>query len=205
MEIIAKGKNIPTFAFSNLFTEGEKFSDTICFRVGRCYEGNELSDCSFLMRGVNEKNEEAQQAIIPEIYDDFLVLKWRVSEYFTAVAGKLELELRAVCQIDGGETLILKYAMQPVYVRESVAGENLPVPDTVEQVLNEISSAVSEGLEEIQLVIDDFDLSEVEERLDRIEADTAVYLARPEVIPVSRSEYKQIPHKKNALYVIIKE
>jgi hypothetical protein len=55
----------------------------------------------------------------------------------------------------------------------------------------------------LQQKMDDFDLEEVEARLDQMEEDTQTYLARPEVIPVTRAEYESIIHKQNSLYVII--
>ena len=35
MEIYAKGKNIPTYDFGDLFIQGERFADTIVFVVDR--------------------------------------------------------------------------------------------------------------------------------------------------------------------------
>lgn len=206
MEIYAKGKNISTFPFSRLLVCGEKLADTITFYLERFYEGKDMYGCSFLMRGVNSAGEEAQQTIVPEIRGEYLAIIWDVSEYFTAAEGELELELRAVRVNDDGEAdLVMKYLMPPIYVAPSPKGLNAALPDTSEQLLSEISSAVSEGIEEIQLLIDGFDLSEVENRLDSMEQDIAVFLERPEVIPVTQSEYDEIQHKKNALYVIVKE
>lgn len=206
MEIYANGKNISTFPFSRLFVCGEKLADTITFYLERFYEGKDMYGCSFLMRGVNSAGDEAQQVIVPEIRGECLVLVWDVSEYFTAAEGKLELELRAVRVNDDGETeQIMKYLMPPIYVAPSPKGVNTALPDTSEQLLGEISAAVSEGIEEIQLLIDGFDLSEVENRLGSMEQDIAVFMERPEVIPVTQREYDEMQHKKNALYVIVKE
>lgn len=206
MEIYAKGKNIASFPFAGLFVQGEKLADTITFMVDRYYGNKDMAECAFLIRGVNENNEEAQQAIVPQLIGDMLALEWSVSEYFTAAAGKLDLELRAVRQSDDGEDeLVLKYTMQPVYVAPSPSGENTPLPDTSEQLLNEISTAVNEGLEQIELRIASFDLSEVEERLDSMEEKTEIFMARPEVIPVTQSEYNALTQKQDALYVIVKE
>ncbi len=206
MEIYAKGKNIPSFPFGGLLVQGEKLADTITFVLDRYYDGKDMAECSFLLRGVNENNEEAQQSLSAELMgEDKLSLEWSVSEYFTAVAGNLSLELRAVRMSGDVEELVLKYTMQPINVASSPSGENTPLPDTSEQLLNEISSAVSEGIDTIEQCVAEFNLDEVDARLDAMEEKTEIYLARPEVIPVTQSEYDSITHKQNALYVIVKE
>lgn len=205
MKIYANGKNISVFPFANLFTRGEKFSDTITFVLERFYGGNDLGNCNFLMRGINENGEEAQQILYPETDDNTITLNWSVSDYFTAVSGKLELELRAVRETDSETEIVVKYIMTPICVRESPIGGNVPLPDTEEQVLNDIATAVSNGLTEIQELIDSFDITEVEARLDNMEHDVSIFLARPEVIPVTQSQYNSIAHKENALYVIVEE
>ncbi|MGN0580358.1 MAG: hypothetical protein ACI4JE_05745 [Ruminococcus sp.] len=228
MEIFADGKNIPTYAFSGLFRQGEKFADTITIITERFYGGNDLSHCSFLMRGINENGGEAQQVIVPDISDYSLIFSWNVSESFTAVSGELKLELRASVTDSGGESrLILKFGMEPVFVAESPKGENLPIPDAAEQIISEIADAASSALEkisdssaqaaaditsaaasgkaQIENIISEFDISAVEERLDDMDSDIAVFLSRPEVIPMTAAQYASVTPKQNSLYVIIKE
>lgn len=205
MEIYAKGKNIPTFAFGNLFTEGECFADTITFYIERFYNGIDLMDFSFLIKGVNESNYEAVQSLFPKDCGDYIALEWSVSSYFTVRAGKLELELRASNGKSEPENIVVKYAMPPVYVNPSPEGTNAVVPDTAEQLMSGIADAVASGVTEIQETIDSFDITAVEERLDNMDENISVFLARPEVIPVTRSEYDTTAHKQNSLYVIVKE
>ncbi len=205
MNVYARGKTIPTYSFANLLRQGERFADIINIFIGREYEGRDLSGCSFLMRGINGNNEEAQQVLIPVISGNMLVLGWNVSDSFTAVSGRLELELRVSELSEAEETLILKYEMPPVNVAASPSGENAVIPDTSEQIISEIADAADEGIARIMEAAEEFDIAAVEKRLDAMEAANAEYLARPEVIPVTESEYSTISHKKNALYVIVKE
>ncbi len=205
MNIHARGKTIPTYAFANLLRQGEQFADIINILISREYEGRDLSGCSFLMRGINENNEEAQQILTPVISGDKLVLGWNISDRFTAVSGKLELELRVSELSDTEEMLILKFEMPPVNVAPSPSGENAVLPDTSEQIISEIAEAAEEGVVRIREAAEEFDIAAVEKRLDAMEAANSEYLARPEVIPVTESEYNTISHKKNALYVIVKE
>lgn len=206
MEVFAKGKNIPTYAFGNLFTQGEKFADTITLTVERYYNDIDLSECSFVIVGLTEDGFEISQVLGNKRSDvKYTRLKWRVSENFTVNAGKLCLELRAFEEKNGEINTIIKYDMSPVYVKPTVSGKNEPLPDTGEQFINSISVVTAECMESLQNKMDAFNLEKTENRLNQIESDTAVYLERPEVIPVSRSEYDSIPHKKNALYVITGE
>lgn len=202
MTIRAKGKNIPAYEMGHLFRQGEKYAETICFEVDRFYNGIDLGECSFMIRGVNEDNGEAQQALVPEISGEKLLLSWNVSEYFTAASGRLLLELRAS---GGGGDIILKYNIAPIEVAPSPEGENVPLPSAAEQVISEINAAASDGIAGIQTVIDSFDLEATERRLDAMEENIGIFLARPEVIAVTAEEYESISHKENSLYVIVKE
>lgn len=202
MEIYANGKNIPTYPFSRLFRQGEKFADTITIIVDRYYGENDLSMCSFVMRGVNENNEEALQPLIPDVSDYSLIFRWNVSESFTAASGKLSLELRASKTDENDEPLlIMKYSMESVTVTESPSGENIPLPSASEQIISEIAEAANFYIEQLM----GFDIEAVNNRLDAMDTGIAEFLARPEVIPITQSEYDVTPHKRDALYVIVKE
>ena len=215
MEIYAKGENIPTYAFANLFTQGENFADIIRFVVDRYYCGKDLSMCTFTIRGLTSGNWEVSQNLLMELVtEDKITLRWKVADTFTHNAGNLKLELRASETVSETDYTIIKYSMADVNVAETPAGQNGPLPETSEQAVSEINEAVGNGIAELtsetaadmallQQKMDDFDLEEVEARLDQMEEDTQTYLARPEVIPVTRAEYESIIHKQNSLYVII--
>ncbi len=205
MEIYAKGKNIPTYAFGNLFTEGECYADTITFKIERYHEGLDMLGFSFSIKGVNESGYEALQTLLPRDDGEYVALDWRVSSYFTVRAGKLALELRASTDTEEADSVIVKFTMPPVSVNPSPEGSNTVIPDTSEQLLSEITEAVSSGLAEIKETIDSFDISATEERLDIMDENISVFLARPEVIPVTQNEYDTTEHKENSLYVIVKE
>lgn len=205
MKVYAEGKNISSHSFSGLFTKGERFADTIIFLVGRTYKGVDMTKCSFMIRGVNSEGGEIQQILTPMVQGMHIALNWCVSDYFTAVAGELQLELRASKTADNGEEFIVKFTMAPVIVKDSPTGTNTVVPDTAEQALSAVSEAVSEGISQIQQTIDSFDASAIEARLDSMDANIEVFLARPEVIAVTKEQYDTIEHKANALYVIVKE
>ncbi len=206
MEVFANGKNIPTYSFGNLFTQGERFADTIDIIIDRFYNDTDMNEYSFLMTGLTEDGWEVNQVIGERRATvDKVRIKWKVSGDFTVNSGKLQLELRAYYMKDGEAHIVVKYNMPAVYVNPSTNGKNGSLPETFEQTVGNITYATEEGLRAIQEKIDSFNIDDVSRRLDNMEADTAVYLARPEVIAVTQKEYDSSEHKKNSLYVIIKE
>ncbi len=207
MQITANGKNINTYPFKNLLIQGEKFSETIVFLVNRFHNETDLGKCSFLIRGVTEKNEEAEQVLTVYVFEKSVALFWNISDNFTVTAGRLQLEIKALLADNSGtgQRLILKYNMAPIFIKESPLGNNTPMPDVREQVLNEIDMAVSDGLNQIQQLIDSFDISEVEARLDNMEAQLAELTARPKVEPLTQQQYNRKAHEPNVLYVIVQE
>ena len=205
MEIFARGKNIPTYPFGSLFTQGENLADVIVFVVDRYYCGKDLSLCTFAVRGVTEDNWEADQVLPLEVDVNTIRLIWRVSSNFTYNSGKLRLELRGSELIDGEPHTVIKYNMPPVEVAPTISGQNGPLPETAEQAVSEINEAVGEGLIVIQQKIDSFDLSAVEQRLDGIDSEISALRARPKIIPLTRAQYDALAHKEEALYVITEE
>ena len=201
MIIHAQGKNIPTYTFCDLLIQGESAADTITFVLDRFYEGIDLGGCDFCIRGQNEDGYEIEQTLTTVTKGTTITVKWVIGSDFTNCAGKLLLELRA----NYHQELILKYNMQPVNVKPCVNGVNAPLPDTAEQAVSQINSAVAAGLAELEEAMDSFDLDTVRYRLDQMDRNIAIMLARPEVIPVTAEGYEQIAHKQNSLYVIIKE
>lgn len=206
MDIYAKGKYIPTQAFCHLFRRGEQAADTINIRVDRVYDGNDLSDCVFLMRGINENGEEAQQILTPEPGGSLLNLIWKVARAFTAVAGRLDLELRVSSGGgDGDEDIVLKYEMPPVFVSPSPEGKNIPLPDTAQQYLGQLLEAAKDALDSINDAYDKASLDSITKRLDSLELAVDALRRRTEVIPVTESEYASMTPAKDVVYIIVKE
>ena len=82
------------------------------------------------------------------------------------------------------------------------------VKETLDDIRKSIVQSVEmgaqrEAIELLSEAMDEFDLDEVNARLDQMEEDTQTYLARPEVVALTRAEYDAITPKENSLYVII--
>lgn len=141
MVLQANQKYIDTSRIAHLLINGEKNADIIHFEVDRYYHDIDLSTCEFILRAVNERQNLIDQTLDKSINDNIIILKWSINEYFTAVDGKLLLEIRAI----EGDNLILKYVMSPIYVKSSATGEGLPSLDTVEKALDDMQELLKQA------------------------------------------------------------
>ena len=141
MILKANQKYIDTSNIAHLLVNGEKNIDIINIQVDRYYHDIDLSTCEFILRAVNENQNLIDQTLDKSIFEDNITLKWTINEYFTAIDGKLLLEIRAI----KGDSLILKYVMSPIYVKPSATGEGLPSLDTVEKALDEMQEILKQA------------------------------------------------------------
>ena len=205
MDIYANGKNIPTYSFANLFTQGEQYADKLYFVVDRFYNDIDLYDCSFLITGLTENDWQADSTLEKEPLGDKIRLTWTVSPNFTANSGMLKLCIRAALTPEYGAAVILKYTMPPVFVRPALNGQNGPLPESGEQAVSQINAATSDGLDELQQKIDSFTADFVTPLSNRIAALEAAIAAMPGICAVTQAQYDVMQHDPNTLYVIIEE
>ena len=118
----AIGKFIDTLPISGLFTQGEHNADTILFEVDRYYNGEDLLEYAFELRGIDAEGNTAVAYLTNRPAGDALLhLTWKVERAFTAAAGWLRLDLCAVTyEADQTEPEVkLRYQLPPIYVREA--------------------------------------------------------------------------------------
>lgn len=139
MLLTAHNKYIDTACLSGLFTQGEKYSDRIYFSVDRVNNDVDLTDCAFTIRAVNENGNMADSVLEKSVQESYILLTWDVSEYITACAGSLHLEIIGI----KGDAVIIKYKMKPINIRKSILGEGLPEPDVIEKKLLEMHKILS--------------------------------------------------------------
>lgn len=143
MTITAHNKYIDTACLSGLFTQGEKYSDKIYFSVDRVNNDVDLTDCKFTLRAVNENGNMTDSTLDKSVQESNILLTWEVSEYITARAGALHLEIIGI----KGESIIIKYKMKPITIRNSILGEGLPEPDVIEKKLIEMQEILNKAQE----------------------------------------------------------
>ncbi len=141
MILKANQKYIDTSSIAHLLVNGEKNADIINLEVDRFYHSIDLSSCDFILRAVNENQNLIDQTLEKSVSDNNIILQWTINEYFTAVDGKLLLEIRAI----QGDNLILKYVMSPIYVKSSTTGEGLPSLNTVEKALDDMQELLKQA------------------------------------------------------------
>lgn len=140
MILQANQKFIDASNVAHLLTAGEKYADTLTFSVDRQYHGKDLSGCLFVIRGVNSAGNLSLQTLSQETTDTAILLTWNISPAFTAVSGMLALEI--VCY--DSDSMILKYTITPMQVRQSVLEEYSGGVDAVEEALKEMEQILKE-------------------------------------------------------------
>ena len=143
MILRANHKYIDMSDVGHLLACGEKNADILTFQISQFYHGIDLSECAFIIRGVNSACNLIEQTLRKQIKDSSIFLTWTVDEYFTAVSGVLKLEIRGI----KGDELVIKYDLSDIFVRESAVGEGLPQPDMIEKAISEMSEILAKAEE----------------------------------------------------------
>lgn len=143
MILRANHKYIDMSDVGHLLACGEKNADILTFQISQFYHGIDLSECAFIIRGVNSACNLIEQTLRKQIKDGSIFLTWTVDEYFTAVSGVLKLEIRGI----KGDELVIKYDLSDIFVRESAVGEGLPQPDMIEKAISEMSEILAKAEE----------------------------------------------------------
>ena len=143
MILRANQKYIDMSDVGHLLARGEKNADILTFQISQFYHGIDLSECAFIIRGVNSACNLIEQTLKKQIKDSSVFLTWTVDEYFTAVSGVLKLEIRGI----KGDELVIKYDLSDIFVRESAVGEGLPQPDMIEKAISEMSEILAKAEE----------------------------------------------------------
>ncbi len=140
MELKSNGKFICTRPIESLFTQGEKNADIIDFIIPKINNGVDLSDCEFMIAGVNIQQVYVTAMLAKSIEDSSIRLSWTVSEQFTAVSGMLMLEIRGT----KGNDVIVRYSLPAVYVKEQLEGDTIAVEGTaIDDLIQQIQTALS--------------------------------------------------------------
>lgn len=163
MILRAKGKYIDTLPMADLLSQEEKLMDWIVFEVDRIYEGFDLADYTFVIRGVTASGGETQAELLPEVLTDTLRLPWQVGKDFTAEGGTLALDLFAYWYADPASdpavtapTRILRYQLPPVHVRPLPACDHVLDSQSYTAFLAEVKETAEQGITEMTTISTDF-------------------------------------------------
>lgn len=139
--LTANQKYIDTANIKHLLSAGEKNADKIQIAVDRYYHQTDLSDCLFTLRAVNSGGGLIMQNLEKEVTESQIILTWTITEDFTAVSGQLLPEI--VGQQD--DTVVIKYEMTPMVVRNSILEQYRGGIDAIDKALREMQSILAQA------------------------------------------------------------
>ncbi len=139
--LTANQKYIDTANIKHLLSAGEKNADKIQIAIDRYYHQTDLSDCLFTLRAVNSGGGLVMQNLEKETTENQIILTWVVDESFTAVSGQLLPEI--VGQKD--DTVVIKYEMTPMVVRNSILEQYNGGIDAIDKALREMQSILAQA------------------------------------------------------------
>lgn len=139
--LTANQKYIDTANIKHLLGAGEKNADKIQIAIDRYYHQTDLSDCLFTLRAVNSGGGLIMQNLEKEVTESQIILTWTIAEDFTAVPGELLPEI--VGQQD--DTVVIKYEMTPMIVRNSILEQYKGGIDAIDKALREMQSILSQA------------------------------------------------------------
>ena len=139
--LTANQKYIDTANIKHLLSAGERNADKIQIAVDRYYHQTDLSDCLFTLRAVNSGGGLVMQNLEKEVTESQIILTWTITEDFTAVSGELLPEI--VGQKD--DTVVIKYEMTPMVVRNSILEQYHGGIDAIDKALREMQSILSQA------------------------------------------------------------
>lgn len=139
--LTANQKYIDTANIKHLLSAGEKNADKIQIAIDRYYHQTDLSDCLFTLRAVNSGGGLVMQNLEKEATESQIILTWTITEDFTAVSGQLLPEI--VGQKD--DTVVIKYEMTPMVVRNSILEQYHGGIDAIDKALRDMQSILSQA------------------------------------------------------------
>ena len=139
--LTANQKYIDTANIKHSLGAGEKNADKIQIAVDRYYHQTDLSDCLFTLRAVNSGGGLVMQNLEKEVTESQIILTWTITEDFTAVPGELLPEI--VGQKE--DTVVIKYEMTPMIVRNSILEQYNGGIDAIDKALREMQSILSQA------------------------------------------------------------
>ncbi|MEG0615404.1 MAG: hypothetical protein RR540_06565, partial [Oscillospiraceae bacterium] len=79
MELKILGKKLITEPIKSTITQGETGADTFKIALSRHYDGKDLANYSFKMRGIFSDETLAEQVLVAAVDGEKITLKWCVT------------------------------------------------------------------------------------------------------------------------------
>ena len=143
IQLQISGKQIDTIPIINLLRQGENNADTILMQLPPKYGGIALDGLTYIMYGDSKSGTRASQTLEKEVSSEGVLLRWKIQDDFTAVAGELKLMLKGFLP-DGDP--IIKWVGGTINVYCDPAGGLYPPPvSEIEQALKEMYAVLGQA------------------------------------------------------------
>lgn len=146
IQLQISGKQIDTIPIINLLRQGENNADTILMQLPPRYGDIALDGLTYIMYGDSKGGKSGtrvSQTLEKEINGEGVLLRWKISDDFTAVAGELKLMLKGFLP-DGDP--IIKWVGGTINVYCDPAGGLYPPPvSEIEQALKEMYAVLGQA------------------------------------------------------------
>lgn len=143
IQLQISGKQIDTIPIINLLRQGENNADTILMQLPPKYGDIVLDGLTYIMYGDSKSGTRASQTLEKEINSEGVLLRWKISDDFTAVTGELKLMLKGFLP-DGNP--IIKWVGGTINVYCDPAGGLYPPPvSEIEQALKEMYAVLGQA------------------------------------------------------------
>lgn len=143
IQLQISGKQIDTIPIINLLRQGENNADTILMQLPPKYGDIALDGLTYIMYGDSKGGTRATQVLEKEVNGEGVLLRWKISDDFTAVAGELKLMLKGFLP-DGDP--IIKWVGGTITVYCDPAGGLYPPPvSEIEQALKEMYAVLGQA------------------------------------------------------------
>lgn len=213
MVLKAIGKYIDTTPIADLFSQEETQMDMVIFEVDRYYEGLDLADFHFVMRGVTESGGETTSVLGKKTEGDVLHLHWIVDNTFTAEGGRLSLDLFGSLYAQGANpaqdapTHVLRYQLAPVQVRALPESDTLLESHSYTDFLLQVKAAANDAIAAIEAKIRDFEIN-YGQRFDILEDDVIANRTFLEeltpIVTLTQAEYDALDAPREGTLYLIK-
>ena len=143
IQLQISGKQIDTIPIINLLRQGENNADTILMQLPPKYGDIALDGLTYIMYGDSKSGTRASQTLEKEVSSEGVLLRWKIQDDFTAVAGELKLMLKGFLP-DGDP--IIKWVGGTINVYCDPAGGLYPPPvSEIEQALKEMYAVLGQA------------------------------------------------------------
>ncbi|MEG0854670.1 MAG: hypothetical protein RSF82_12395, partial [Angelakisella sp.] len=133
MQIKTNGKILETRPLANLLIEGEAHADKVTILLPLKYDTLDLVPLTYILAGASEKDTRVEQTLTKATTSDAVSLVWDIDSNWTAVSGRLSLELLGQ---DSAGTTKIKFASEtPLLVKQALPVGIMARPDIAQQYL----------------------------------------------------------------------